>query len=128
MSATAAPKTLAISAADYFEAKLAYEITPWTLNGLLEKGTPSLFVLDVRDDAQYEAGHIPTAKHVALADLPAKLATLPRDKTIVPYCGNLLCSLAPKAALELARAGFTVRYLVGGVEEWTKKGFKLDKN
>ena len=125
MTATA-PK-LAISAADYFAAKLAYEMTPYSLNAALEKKLPGLFVLDVRSAEDFAKGHIPTATNIPLLDLPAKLGTLPKDKTIITYCGNITCALAPKAALVLAEKGFTVKELFGGFATYQEKGFPVQK-
>jgi rhodanese-related sulfurtransferase len=124
MSATmTAPK---ISAVDYFAAKLAYEMTPYSLNAALEKKV-DLVVLDARSAEDYAAGHIPGALSVPLLDLPKKMSTLPKGKTIVAYCGNITCSLAPKAALALAEAGFTVKELFGGFATWKEKGFPVQK-
>lgn len=118
---------LAISAADYFAAKLAYEITPYGLNMRIEKGLKDMYILDVRSTEDFAKGFIPCAVNIPLADLSAKLATLPKDKTIVTYCGNSVCSLAPKAALALAEKGFTVMQLSGGFATWMEKGFKVSK-
>lgn len=120
-------KTLALSAVEYFKAKLAYEMTPYSLNSLLEKKVTDLLVLDVRSADMFNANHIPTALNIPLMDLAGKLATLPKDKTIVAYCGNLTCALAPKAALVLAEKGFRVMQLTGGMEVWLEKGFPVDK-
>lgn len=124
----AAPKMkLAISAVDYFAAKLAYEITPWSLKSLLDKNPEAIVLLDVRPHDMFVNAHIPTAVNVPLADLVSKLNTLPKDKTLVTYCGNLTCGLAPKAALELAQKGFEVKQLTGGIELWQEKGFPVEK-
>lgn len=120
-------KTLALSAVEYFKAKLAYEMTPYALNSLLEKKVSDLLVLDVRSTDMYDANHIPSALNIPLADLAGKLAALPKDKTIVAYCGNLTCALAPKAALTLAEKGFRVMQLTGGMETWLEKGFPTEK-
>lgn len=107
-----------LTAVDYFRAKLAYEITPWTLNARLSEGNH--FVLDVRDAEKYAAGHVPGAHNIPLAELPARLNELPKDKTVVPYCSNLICGLAPRAALQLAEKGWVVQMLFGGLEAWEK--------
>lgn len=120
-------KTLALSAVEYFKAKLAYEMTPYSLNSLLTKKVTDLLVLDVRSADMFNANHIPTALNIPLADLAGKLATLPKDKTIVAYCGNFTCALAPKAALELAEKGFRVMQLTGGMDTWLEKGFPVEK-
>ncbi len=128
-------KPLALSAVEYFKAKLSYEMTPWTLKSLLVDGTPTscglkpadLLVLDVRSPEAFAEGHLPSALNIPLADLPGKLASLPKDKTIVTYCANLTCALAPKAALTLAEKGLKVMELFGGIQTWQEKGFPLEK-
>ena len=121
-------KTLTISAVEYFKAKLAYEMTPYALKGLLvDKKATDLLVLDVRSAEQFNAGHLPTAQNIPLADLAGKLSTLPKDKTIVTYCSNITCALAPKAALVLAEKGFKVMEMYGGFATWTEYGFPVEK-
>lgn len=127
MTPTTLPKTPPISAVDYFSAKLDYEMTPWTLKAQLDRGAKDCLVLDVREPQSYAQGHIPGAQSIPLSELPAKLSALPKNKTIVTYCGNITCQLAPKAALELAQKGFKVRELFGGIEEWSKRGFPVEK-
>ena len=102
-------------------------MTLWSLKALLEKSPDQVVVLDVRGAESFAASHIKGAQNIPLADLVSKLGTLPKDKTIVTYCGDLTCALAPKAALELAQKGFTVRELVGGIDTWTQKGFPIEK-
>jgi rhodanese-related sulfurtransferase len=116
-----------LTAAEYFQAKLNYEMTLYTLNTMLAAKNADVLALDVRDAAQYAECHIAGALNVPLADLPAKMATLPKDKTIVTYCGSLTCGLAPKAALQLAQKGFKVMQLMGGMTEWNAKGFPVEK-
>ena len=128
MTQTLEVKPLTITAVDYFSAKLAYEMTPWALKGLLvDKKATDLCVLDVRSPEAFAEGHLPTAINIPLADLAGKLATLPKDKTLVTYCSNLTCALAPKAALVLAEKGFKVMELFGGFATWTEHGFPVEK-
>ena len=135
MTQTLEVKPLTISPVDYFSAKLAYEMTPWTLKGMVvDNGTSccgmkadSLLIVDVRSTEQYNAGHLPTAINIPLADLVSKMSSLPKDKTIVTYCSNLTCALAPKAALTLAEKGFKVQELMGGIATWTEYGFPVEK-
>lgn len=44
------------------------------------------FVVDVRNQAQYDQGHIPGAKLIPSAQILNHISELPRDKTIVTYC------------------------------------------
>jgi rhodanese-related sulfurtransferase len=121
------PKTLEITNVQYFSAKLAFEMTPWSLKNILEKNADSIVLLDVRPAEMFAVAHITGALNIPLADLVSKMNTLPKNKTIVTYCGNIVCSLAPKAALELAQKGFSVKELVGGIEMWQEKGFPVQK-
>ncbi|WP_433258080.1 MBL fold metallo-hydrolase [Streptosporangium sp. CA-135522] len=75
-------------------------------------------VLDVRQDSEYAAGHVPGAAHVELGDLPARAAALPDEPTVV-MCGH--GERAMTAASLLARAGRRqMRVLDGGPQEWVK--------
>lgn len=128
-------KPLAISAVEYFKAKLSYEMTPYTLKGLLIDKTATscgmaakdVLVLDVRSTDAFNEGHLPGALNIPLADLKAKFNTLPKDKTLVTYCSSITCALAPKAALQLAEAGFKVMEMYGGYSTWTSYGFPVEK-
>lgn len=121
-------KTPTLSAVEYFKAKLAYEMTPYALNALItEKKLTDLVILDVRTPEAFAESHLPTAMNIPLADLTGKLATLPKDKTIVTYCSSITCALAPKAALVLAEKGFKVMELFGGLQTWLEKGYPVEK-
>ena len=107
-----------LSAAEYFQAKLSYEITPFTLNNKLPEGQH--FVLDVRDREKWELERVPGSTNIPLKDLAARMAELPKGKTIVPYCSNIICGLAVRAALQLAEKGYPVQLMFGGMEAWKK--------
>lgn len=61
-------------------------------------------VLDVREPAEYAAGHVEGAMHVPLGDLETGSAVTPRDRPLVIYCGH--GERAVSAASILERAGF----------------------
>lgn len=125
---TKTPKTHEPSAADYFIAKLKYEMSPYGLNALMEEGAPGYQIIDVRSSEDYDAGHIHGALNIPLVDLPKMLSEIPKDKTVVTYCGSITCQLAPKAALELAQKGFKVMELHGGFKEWQSYGYPVEKS
>jgi hydroxyacylglutathione hydrolase len=58
-------------------------------------------VLDVRQDAEYAAGHVPGADHVELGDLPARIQAVPAGAVVM--CGH--GERAMTAASLLQRAG-----------------------
>jgi hydroxyacylglutathione hydrolase len=73
-------------------------------------------VLDVRQEAEFTAGHVPGARHVELGDLPSRAGEL-TGAPIVVMCGH--GERAMTAASLLERAGHAdVTVLVGGPDDW----------
>jgi rhodanese-related sulfurtransferase len=66
-------------------------------------------LLDVRPEHEFEAGHLPGALSIPLEALDARLADLPRDRTIVAYCRGPFCTLSAEAAGRLRALGFDAR-------------------
>jgi 3-mercaptopyruvate sulfurtransferase SseA len=62
----------------------ARRVTIDELEALIKDG--KVFVLDVRTQDSYDAGHIPGAKLIPAGEVQNHLKELPRDKTIVTYC------------------------------------------
>lgn len=76
-------------------------------------------VLDVRDAAEFNAGRIPNAKHIPLAQMAQRLGELDKwkEKPIIAYCQSGNRSASACAALK--KAGFTqVHNLNGGLPAW----------
>jgi len=73
-------------------------------------------VLDVRQDAEFDAGHVPGAVHVELGDLAERAADLSVGPMVV-MCGHGERAMTGASLLE--RAGATgVAVLAGGPEDW----------
>lgn len=122
-----APKAHPLGAAEYLKAKLEYETTPFDLKKTLEDAPETLLLLDVRDPGAFNTEHIRGAVNAPAGALVGRLASLPKDRTLVTYCWDMTCALAPRAALELAQKGYKVRFLVGGIEVWKHKGYPVAK-
>lgn len=54
------------------------------LETLMKNG--EVFVADVRNQAMYDAGHIPGAKLIPVGDVANRVNEFPRNKLIVTYC------------------------------------------
>jgi rhodanese-related sulfurtransferase len=82
-------------------------------------GLDTAHVLDVRQDSEWRAGHLPQARHIELGGLPARAHGLPPGP-ITTMCGH--GERAMTAASVLARAGRTeLGVLVGaGPDEWAE--------
>jgi rhodanese-related sulfurtransferase len=109
---------------DFFDAR--DELEPVNRDELLARaGDGGIIVLDVRPREEYEAGHIPGAISIPLADLKGRMASLPRGAEIVAYCRGPYCVLAPQALEMLRRGGFTARRLEDGFPEWRRAGLPI---
>ena len=76
-------------------------------------------VLDVRPLAEYQAGHIPHARSVPIAEL-RRLRSLSKDSEIVAYCRGPYCVYADDAVRQLRRRGYRARRLEDGFPEWKR--------
>ena len=59
-------------------------ITIAEANQIIKNG--QAFVVDVRNQAAYDAGHIPGAKLIPVGEILNHVNEMPRDKTIITYC------------------------------------------
>ncbi len=101
------------------------QIDPDELAERLEEGD-DLIVLDVRDDDEWAAGHIPGSIHLPFGELPERLGELPRDRAIAAICsGGKRSGLA---ASILQREGFErlVHVGDGGVGTWERSGRSVE--
>lgn len=122
-----APKARPYGAAEYLRAKLESEASPYGLKTEMDGEPDKTLVVDVRDPESFAKEHIRGATNIPADELVARLSSLPRDKTIVAYCWDMTCDLAPRAALELAQKGFRAKFLAGGIAEWRHKGYPTVK-
>jgi NADPH-dependent 2,4-dienoyl-CoA reductase/sulfur reductase-like enzyme/rhodanese-related sulfurtransferase len=74
------------------------------------------FVLDVRTEKEFAAGHIDSAVNIPLEELRQRLDELPRDRKIVAYCK--VGQRGYMATRILLQAGFDVANLTGGYTSW----------
>jgi hydroxyacylglutathione hydrolase len=76
-----------------------------------------LFILDVRQPAEWADGHVPGAHHISGGELPSQLADVPDDKPVAVYCGSGYRSSV--AASLLRRNGHSKVYnVIGGFTAW----------
>ncbi len=85
-------------------------------------------VLDVREAADFNNGHIKNAKNIPLTSLKSQLDSMTKDKNkpVLAYCrsGNV----SGKACRMLKNSGFSnVHNLAGGILNWQEANLPLTK-
>ena len=79
------------------------------------------YLLDVREDDEWRAGHIPGAAHVPMSGLLARIAEVPKDRDVVVVCK--VGARSAQVTAYLAQQGWpSVRNLDGGVVSWVQAG------
>lgn len=90
------------------------------------KDRPDVVVLDVREQWEYDEGHIPGVNLIPLGELPNRLDEIPVDKTVIVTCrsGNR----SGQATAFLRQNGFdNVHNMQGGIIAWEKAGFEVER-
>lgn len=80
-------------------------------------------LLDVREDDEWQAGHIEGAQHIPLGQLGDRVGELPTGASIVAVCRSGSRSAA--AVRGLRQLGYTAENLDGGVTAWARAGLPL---
>jgi rhodanese-related sulfurtransferase len=82
------------------------------------------YLLDVRDDDEWAAGHAPDARHLPMMDVPGHLQNVPTEGDVVVVCRSGNRSGQVVAFLR-QRGWDNVRNLDGGMIDWVAAGRPL---
>ncbi|MEV5693011.1 rhodanese-like domain-containing protein [Micromonospora globbae] len=80
-------------------------------------------LLDVREPAEWRAGHAPRARHIPLGRLAERLGDIPTDRPVITVCRS--GARSRQAAALLARDHGQVHNLTGGMRAWVGAGCAL---
>lgn len=80
-------------------------------------------LLDVREPAEWRAGHAPQARHLPLGQLETGLADLPTDRLIMAVCRSGRRSAT--AADLLTGRGHPTANVTGGMTAWVAAGLPV---
>lgn len=83
-----------------------------------------MFLLDVREPAEWQAGHAPEAYHLPMQEIPARLAEIPMDGDVV-----VVCRVGGRSAMVVeflqSNGWNNVINLDGGMRAWEAAGLPL---
>jgi len=116
------PPTAEISEA-YLASKLSFYTDAWDVAEDLRHQISDIVVIDTRSETHYQAGHIPGAISFPhrLMDVQST-AELDRSKVYITYCDGIGCNGSTQGAYKLAKLGFRVKELIGGLDFWIRDG------
>ena len=82
---------------------------------------PGAYLLDVREDDEWAAGHAPGAHHLPMMEIPARMAEIPDDTDVVVVCRS--GGRSGQVVAYLTQNGWdNVRNLDGGMMSWAASG------
>ena len=111
----------------FFASRLAFQTDVADVHAAFASGDPGFVLVDSRSTGAWEQGRIPGAVHLPTAEIPERAAVLlDQAAPVVTYCWGPGCNGATRAALALARLGYIVREMLGGMEYWTREGFAVE--
>jgi rhodanese-related sulfurtransferase/DNA-binding transcriptional ArsR family regulator len=107
------------------EREFREEVTGAELLRRVKSGRVTL--IDVRPEAEYEAGHLPGAKSVPLAELEHRLKTLPKNREVVAYCRGRYCVFADEAVAFLKSKGYKAWRIAESPMDWELAGLPVER-
>jgi rhodanese-related sulfurtransferase len=97
------------------------DVGPEEADGLMGAGA---LLLDVREDYEWDAGHVTGAAHIPLGHLAERVDELPDDRQVVVVCRTGVRSA--RAAAFLVASGIDAVNLAGGMRAWAAAGLGFE--
>lgn len=80
-------------------------------------------VLDVREQDEWDAGHVEGSQHIPLGELVQRAGEVPQDRRVVVVCRS--GGRSAQATAYLAAGGWEAVNLHGGLQAWAAAGRPL---
>ena len=109
---------------DFFKRTNVPQIDVQEANKRLKRDK-NVIIVDVRQPNETKSGVVPGAKLIPLSEIGSRMNELPLDKPILTICQS--SHRSPFAARKLAKAGYDVTNVSGGMMAWRKAGLPVKK-
>ena len=110
----------------HYEDKLNHETDSWDLNDAIQNGE-KIVVIDARSTEAFTEEHIPGAVSLPHRTMNQETTShLDRKSLYVTYCDGIGCNASTKGAHNMARLGFRVKELIGGLDWWKRDGYPTE--
>ncbi|WP_119731526.1 rhodanese-like domain-containing protein [Thermomonospora amylolytica] len=81
------------------------------------------YLLDVREQDEWDAGHAPDAVHIPMSELNDRAAEIPQDREVYVVCR--VGGRSAQVTVALNNAGWTARNVDGGMQRWAAAGLPM---
>ncbi|HEV2879239.1 MAG TPA: rhodanese-like domain-containing protein [Candidatus Eremiobacteraceae bacterium] len=103
------------------------DVEDYTAKETQDEVARGALLIDVREPSEWQAGHIPDAKHIPMGQIAHRIAELPRDRKIIFTCRSGNRSGTIKDYM-IDEHGYTdVHNQLGGILAWQVEGLPVIK-
>jgi rhodanese-related sulfurtransferase len=103
------------------------DVEDYTAKETRDEVARGALLIDVREPSEWQAGHIPDAKHIPMGQIAHRIAELPRDRKIIFTCRSGNRSGTIKDYM-IDEHGYTdVHNQLGGILAWQVEGLPVIK-
>jgi rhodanese-related sulfurtransferase len=109
---------------DYAKKIETKKLTPADIKKLIEAKANDYVLVDVRDEAEFKEGHIPTAINIPVETFASRSEILPKEKKIIVYCNT--GGRSYNAYRKLMKLTYLTIYQTL-FSEWKEAAFSIEK-
>jgi rhodanese-related sulfurtransferase len=84
---------------------------------------PGAVLVDVREQDEWDAAHVPGSVHIPLGDLPDRVGELPTDQRVLVLCHS--GARSARATAWLVQGGYDAANIEGGIVDWARAGLPV---
>jgi rhodanese-related sulfurtransferase len=117
------PATVVTTEGEIDLATLPLLVDPQTVNNIRDRA--DVLLIDVREQSEYDAGHIPGITLIPIGEIANRLTEIPKDKTVIVSCQS--GGRSKQVASFLQEQGYTnIHDLQGGFAAWQRAGLPVE--